>query len=102
MRHAALFAAGTLAGGFARYALSARPWGVFAANLLGCFIIGLCHARGLATEHRLLLMTGFCGALTTLSGLVLEASGLALLRGALYAAGTLLAGFAAFVLGSRL
>ncbi|HRY29999.1 MAG TPA: CrcB family protein, partial [Elusimicrobiota bacterium] len=81
-------AVGSVAGGFARYLLSGAvhskwgsgfPYGTLAVNLCGCFLIGLLN--GLAEEKfllnphaRLLLMTGFCGAFTTFSTIMLESS----------------------------
>jgi len=48
------------------------PWGTFAVNVVGSLLIGLLY--GLAERHRLLspalsalLITGFCGGLTTFS-----------------------------------
>jgi CrcB protein len=48
------------------------PLGTLSANLLGGYIIGLAIAYfaqmpGLAPEWRLLIITGFCGGLTTFS-----------------------------------
>jgi CrcB protein len=48
------------------------PPGTLAANLIGCYIIGVCVAffttyPGFAPEWRLFLTTGFCGGLTTFS-----------------------------------
>lgn len=113
-------AAGTLAGGMARYVLAGAvyqvlgarfPSGTLAVNLSGCFLMGifngLAEARFLlGPEARLMLMTGFCGAFTTLSTLMLETSqllkggqmGRALTNIAL----TLIAGFLAFRLGEIL
>lgn len=79
-------AAGFVTGGFARYFVASWvpgaagtdfPWGTMAVNLSGCFLIGLfdswAEARFLlGPETRLLLMTGFCGAYTTFSTLMLE------------------------------
>lgn len=53
------------------------PWGTLTANLLGCFLIGLLFAlsdrvRLLTPDMRLLLITGFLGALTTFSTFSLE------------------------------
>jgi fluoride ion exporter CrcB/FEX len=95
MRSLPLFAAATLAGGFLRYALAGRPWGLFAANLLGCFILGTGRLSPIAAA-------AFCGALTTLSGMVLEASTMPLSRAALYTLATVAAGFAAFAAGRSL
>ena len=79
-------AAGGVAGVFARYFvvsiaalfLGARlPWGTFAVNLTGCFLVGLLDAltsrKGFAGPHaRMLLISGFCGAYTTFSALIFE------------------------------
>ncbi len=48
------------------------PPGTLAANLIGCYIIGLALAvfaanPGIPVEWRLLITTGFCGGLTTFS-----------------------------------
>jgi CrcB protein len=48
------------------------PPGTLAANLIGCYIIGLALAffaayPAIAPEWRLLMTTGFCGGLTTFS-----------------------------------
>lgn len=83
-------ALGSLAGGYARYGLAGMvhgrmgtgfPHGTLAVNLSGCFVIGILN--GLAGERfllgpnaRILLMTGFCGAFTTFSTLILETSNL--------------------------
>lgn len=61
----------------------AFPWGTFAVNVVGCFLIGLFfvwYSRGIITQEstRLLLMTGICGGFTTFSAFTLE--GLGLLR----------------------
>lgn len=53
------------------------PWGTVTVNLIGCFLIGLIFAladrvRLLTPDVRLLLITGFLGALTTFSSFSLE------------------------------
>lgn len=53
------------------------PWGTLLVNLIGCFLIGLIFAladrvRLLTPDMRLLLITGFLGALTTFSSFSLE------------------------------
>lgn len=78
-------ATGTLAGGFARYALAgavsraagpAFPWGILAVNLLGCLVAGAVDGLSgrLSPEVRASLLAGFCGAFTTFSALMLDAS----------------------------
>lgn len=53
------------------------PWGTFIVNSLGCFIAGLLAALAetkiqLTLEQRILLFTGFCGAFTTFSAMIIE------------------------------
>ncbi len=53
------------------------PWGTLTVNLIGCFLIGLIFAladrvRLLTPDMRLLLITGYLGALTTFSSFSLE------------------------------
>lgn len=55
-----------------RYPLSGFPLGTFVANILGCFILGICVGvfGKNPTENenlRLLFVTGFCGGYTTFS-----------------------------------
>lgn len=51
---------------------STFPWGTFAANIIGSFIIGIVFAfaeKGnlLSAEWRMFLAVGFCGGFTTFS-----------------------------------
>ncbi|MBA4367916.1 MAG: fluoride efflux transporter CrcB [Desulfobacterium sp.] len=65
------------------------PWGTLIVNLAGCFLIGLIFAladrvRLLTPDVRLLIVTGYLGALTTFSSFSIETvnagrSGMALL-----------------------
>lgn len=57
------------------------PWGTLAANLLGGYLIGVCVATFQSMPDmdplwRLLLVTGFLGALTTFSTFSAEVIGL--------------------------
>ena len=55
---------------FSRYNQgSVLPLGTLIANLLGCFLIGLCYNHVESKEVYLILVTGFCGGLTTFSTL---------------------------------
>lgn len=78
-------------GGVCRYLLSkviqsqfaaagSFPWGTFAVNVTGCFLIGLFYgifdnkevSGVLSPQLRLLLTVGFCGGFTTFSTFVNE------------------------------
>jgi len=53
------------------------PWGTFAANMIGCAVLGYASTRLLerlppSTYRRPLVGTGLCGGLTTFSALQLE------------------------------
>lgn len=85
------------------------PWGTVAVNITGCLVIGFLDILFekkflLSPNYRILLMTGFCGAFTTFSTLMLETSNLLKENEFLYAFGnvmiSLLVGFAAFKLGA--
>ncbi len=111
---------GSLIGGLARYELGSLvqrrwgagfPWGTLMVNVTGCFIIGILNSLAeekfyLSNHARLLLMTGFCGAYTTFSTLILETSDLfksgEWTRAFTYAGGSFLMGFLCFRLGSLL
>ena len=55
---------------FSRYNQgSVLPLGTLIANLLGCFLIGLCYNHVESKEVYTVLATGFCGGLTTFSTL---------------------------------
>lgn len=64
------------------------PWGTLAANLIGGYLVGVCVATFQTLPHidpvwRLLLITGFLGALTTFS--TFSAEVIALLQNERYA-----------------
>ena len=70
-----------LAGVVAQKVGSSFPWGTLAVNLTGCFVIGfldvIFERKFLMVHHyRILLMSGFCAAFTTLSSVMLETSDL--------------------------
>ncbi|MBI4346114.1 MAG: CrcB family protein [Elusimicrobia bacterium] len=80
------FACATLVGGAARWGVGAAssrllgaefPYGTLIVNLAGCLAIGAVDALSqdrlrLGPEARLALATGFCGAFTTFSALIME------------------------------
>lgn len=56
---------------------SAFPFGTFAANILGCLLLGLVYGLSerfdwLSPEWRLFLAIGFCGSFTTFSSFTYE------------------------------
>jgi fluoride exporter len=116
---AAIFVGG-MAGALARYGLlealgrpdgSDWPWATFAANMIGCAVLGWLVTRlqerlPLSAYKRPLVGTGFCGALTTFATLQFEVydmldagnGGLA----AAYALVSIAAGFAVVTVASAL
>jgi CrcB protein len=81
-----LIGAGGFIGSIARYATaswltklfpSAFPYGTFAANIIGCLIIGIVYGLSerfswLTPEWRFFLATGLCGGYTTFSSFAYE------------------------------
>lgn len=80
-------ACGSAVGGCLRYLLgqwiqghsngSMFPWGTFAVNIIGCFVIGLIYGaldRGfiLSAEMKAFLTVGLCGGFTTFSTFIHE------------------------------
>lgn len=87
------------------------PWGTFAVNIIGCFVIGIIWGisfRSFETNEqwKLFLMTGICGGFTTFSSFTLESIGLLKEQRAglffLYLAGSVLVGLAATYAGMKL
>ena len=87
------------------------PYGTLAANLIGCFVIGIISEAAARTgaitpNTRLLLATGFCGGLTTMSSFIYESGKFAQESewwlGFLYFGGTLLGCMAAYAGASAL
>jgi CrcB protein len=85
------------------------PWGTMAVNITGCFIVGFLDILFekkflLSPGYRILLMTGFCGAFTTFSTIMLETSNLLKDNQYMHAFGNVMLsfciGFAAFKLGA--
>lgn len=65
-----LVAAAAFSGGFLRWALS--RWGSLAPNSLACFMAGVFLSVPLSTVTAAVLITGFCGSLSTWSTLSRE------------------------------
>lgn len=111
--------AGAALGGAARYwmvsTLTARiggrfPWGTFAVNVLGCFLIGVIATflaeRSAAAAWSLFLVTGILGGYTTFSAFGLETVQLTRqgehVLALANAVGSVVAGYAAVWLGALL
>ena len=114
----AIFTGGALGAG-ARTALveaapghtGSWPWTTFAVNVVGCALLGYFVTRlqerlPVTAYRRPLLGTGLCGALTTFSAFQLDILRLLdhgdLLLAVLYAAGSLVAGFAGVLVGTAI
>lgn len=97
-------AAGAVVRGLAATAATAAgrsfPWATLAVNTAGAFVLGLVATGGATT--RLVVGTGFCGALTTFSTFAVEANRLPAARSAAYVAASLVAGLAAAAAGLAL
>ena len=92
MHHILAICIGASAGALARWQLglwlnpialsgTLLPWGTLAANLIGGYLVGVCVAAFQAMPEldptwRLLLVTGFLGALTTFSSFSAEVVGM--------------------------
>lgn len=66
---------------FAATYIHSFPWGTFAVNIAGCFLIGLFWGLSFKSfeaneSWKLFLMTGLCGGFTTFSAFTLEGIGL--------------------------
>ena len=42
---------------------------IFILNLIGCFLLGFFNSLAISKRHKLTLVFGFCGSMTTFSGL---------------------------------
>lgn len=108
----AAISVGSAAGALLRWQLGAKlntffpaiPPGTLAANIVGGYIVGLAiayfaQANNIAPEWRLLIVTGFCGGLTTFSTFSAEVTtllqegrlGMAMSAIAIHVGGSLLA-----------
>jgi len=101
---AVLFTFAAMAGALIRVALRdrfGRP-ATTAVNLLGSFLLGLVIAGGLGNDAATVIGTGFCGSLTTMSGLVVDAYATEARRGTTRIMTELLTGVGAAVIGFAL
>jgi CrcB protein len=90
IRHLLLVGLGGGLGSMLRYATQrwfaqvyshAFPWGTFAVNITGCFLIGVIWGWSFRSfdsneDWKLFLMAGLCGGFTTFSAFTLEGIGL--------------------------
>ena len=84
-------------GSYARYAVGGRltvPWGTFAVNVSGAFVLGLLVGLSVTGDALLLLEGGLLGAYTTFSTWMVES-----LRSVAYLPLAMAAGLAAAGLG---
>lgn len=87
------------------------PFGTLAVNVLGCFALGVVYALAaknqlLSAEARLFLATGLCGGFTTFSSFMSDNVSMLqdgeLVHTLVYVGISLVAGFAAMLLGAFL
>lgn len=99
-----LVALGAAVGASARFVIASRldghlPRGTFVVNVSGSLLLGLFSALSLSHHEIALLGTGFCGGFTTYSAFAVQSHDLGRIRGAAYAAATIVVALAACVLG---
>lgn len=96
---------------FGMQVMHSFPWGTFAVNIAGCFLIGLFWGMSFRSfdsneSWKLFLMTGLCGGFTTFSAFTLEGIGLIKeqkwMLFFLYAAGSVIIGLLATYAGMKL
>ncbi len=120
LKHILLVGLGGAVGSIARFLIQKYlhqqfpdpfPYGTFAVNVAGCFLIGLMYGLAanyalFSNEFRLLLMAGFCGGFTTFSAYTVESMALVdqqrYLTFFLYLFGSIAAGLAATFAGAWL
>jgi fluoride exporter len=82
---------------------SAFPWGTFAVNMTGGFVLGALVGAGVGADALFVVGTGFLGGYTTFSTWMVEAQRLGedgdVVRLLLYLLGSMIAGLAAARLG---
>ncbi len=96
---------------FMNFHPQAYPWGTFAVNVTGCFLIGIIWGIAFRSfegneSWKLFLMTGICGGFTTFSAFTLEGIGLIKEERAgtflLYIGGSVLIGLLATYAGMKI
>jgi len=75
------------------------PTGTLLVNVVGSALVGASAAWGLSHHLWALVVTGFCGALTTYSGFAVQAVDAGPLRGTVYAVATAVGSVVACLLG---
>ena len=98
---AVLFTFAAVTGALIRVALRdrfGRP-ATTAVNLLGSFLLGLVIAGGLGDNATTIIGTGFCGSLTTMSGLVVDSYDRPTPKSSIRLVGELLSGIGAAAIG---
>ncbi len=87
------------------------PYGTFAVNMIGCFLIGLLlgwveQGKYLSESHSLILISGFCGGFTTFSIFAVQGNNLLLsekpLQALLYIGLSVVVGLALAYLGLKM
>ncbi|WP_435770202.1 fluoride efflux transporter FluC [Nocardioides sp. SYSU DS0651] len=101
---AALVAVGTGCGAALRYLLAQHldgrwPGGTLAANTMASLLLGACVGWSVQGAALALVGAGFCGGLSTYSSLAVQTRDLGAVRGAAYAAVTVVGGLAACAVG---
>lgn len=101
---AVLFTLAAMSGALTRVVLRdrfGRP-ATTVVNLLGSFLLGVIVAGGFDDTLTVVLGTGFCGSLTTMSGLVIDSYDRPTPRSSIRFAGELLSGIGAAAFGFAL
>jgi CrcB protein len=100
-----------ISGGIYRVLGTTFPYGTFAVNILGCFLVGffasfMDEKIVLNANLRLLFMVGFCGAFTTFSTFIYESYNLIkdgdTLRAFINILLSVIVGFLVFTIGIKL
>ena len=101
---AILFSLAAMSGALIRVVLRDRlgRLATTVANLFGSFLLGVIVAGGFENTLTVVVGTGFCGSLTTMSGLVVDSYDRPTPRSSIRLVGELLSGIGAVVFGFAL